>query len=39
MNNAREFVRKIKLLLEEIDEELISVIVRELKELQSKTKS
>ena len=34
MDNAREFATKIKLLLEEIDDKLISVIVKEIKELQ-----
>lgn len=34
MDNAREFVTKIKLLLEEIDDKLISVVVKEIKELQ-----
>ena len=38
MKNAREFVSKIKLLIEKIDEELISVIVKEVKKLQSKAK-
>jgi len=36
MSNAREFVKKIKLLIREIDEELISVISKEIKKLQSK---
>ena len=35
MENAREFATKIKLLLEEIDEKLISVIIKEVKELES----
>ncbi len=38
MENAREFVSKIKLLIEKIDEELISVIVKEVKKLQSRAR-
>lgn len=33
MDNAREFVTKIKLLLEEIDEDFINIAVEEIKEL------
>lgn len=38
MSNAREFASKIKLLIEEIDEELVSVIDKEIKELQLKAR-
>ena len=36
MSNAREFVTKIKLLLDGIDDKLISIIIKEINELQSK---
>jgi len=38
MNNAREFVTKIKLLLEEIDEDFINIAIKEVKELFSSAK-
>lgn len=34
MNNAREFVSKIKLVMSELDEELIAIISRKVNELQ-----
>ncbi len=38
INNAREFVVKIKLLLEDIDKEFIGISIKELKELQDSAK-
>ncbi len=38
MNNTREFVNRTKLLIEEIDEELASIILKEIKRLQVKAK-
>ena len=39
IKNSRDFVTKIKLLLEELDEKIISVITKEIKDLKESAKS
>lgn len=36
MNNAREFVNKIKLIISELDEELLGIIGKRIGELQKR---